>query len=82
MYHNVYAKQYFKVSTADCFNYRRASISTTSAKYVEDISKATQHKEAPIVDAEIVVSPEEYQKKTKLSGLVTIPVEVILTKKN
>ncbi|KAG4069651.1 hypothetical protein HA402_014674 [Bradysia odoriphaga] len=53
----------------------KAAFSTTSAKYVDDISKATSHKEAPIVDAEVVVSPEEYQQKAKLSGLVTIPVE-------
>lgn len=59
------------------FNFRKAALSTTSAKYVEDISKATSHKEAPIVDAEVVVSPKEYQNKAKLSGLVTIPVEVI-----
>lgn len=58
--------------------FRRAGISTTSAKCAEDITKAIQHNEAPIVDVDVVVSPAEYQQKAKLSGLVSIPVEVII----
>lgn len=57
-------------------HFRRAALSTTSTRYAEDITKATTHKEAPIVDADVVVSPAEHQQKAKLSGLVSIPVEV------
>ncbi|KAJ6636214.1 NADH dehydrogenase [ubiquinone] iron-sulfur protein 4, mitochondrial [Pseudolycoriella hygida] len=53
----------------------RAALSTTSAKYGEDISKATTHKEAPIVDADVILHADEHREKAKLSGLISIPVE-------
>lgn len=65
------------------FSCRRAAFSTTSvSKYAEDISKATTHKEAPIVDADVIVSPAKHQEKTKLSGLISVPVEVIILMAN
>lgn len=42
----------------------------------DDISKATQHKEAPIVDQSMIVAdPKEVRHQEQLHGLITVPVE-------
>lgn len=53
-----------------------SGLSTTSIKLTDDITKAIKHKEAPIIDNDVTVSPDEIFDKEKLSGLISIPVEV------
>lgn len=59
-------------------NRARPAFSTTSTQLrVDDISKATLHKEAPIVDSSVIVSdPKDVREKERLSELISIPVEV------
>ena len=40
-------------------------------------SDALKHKEAPMVENEVILSDHEVQERQKLSGLVTLPKEVL-----
>lgn len=49
-------------------------IHSTSAAYSND---ALRHKEAPIVENDVILSKEEMQEREKLSHLVSLPKEVM-----